>query len=175
MNHINIKNNEIIIEEKLLNIDVNKKEDSTGINNNNTESNNDDVIIMSSIYSDEEDDNGTINEFKYTSEEWENLSVAKQVQILNQQKIDNYNKACREFDKRINGIDKQLDEFGEYMPISEALQFLNNNCDVELDTKLIEDLQEDKTGYALTNEIKSMIHVAPKDFPEQPVLNRRCY
>ena len=130
---------------------------------------------MSSIYSDEEDNNGTINESKYTPEEWENLSVAKQVQILNQQKIDNYNKACREFDKKINGIDKQLDEFGEYMPISEALQFLNDNCDVELDTELIEDLQEDKTGYALTNEIKSMIYVAPKDFPEQPVLNRRCY
>ena len=171
MNYINIKNNKIIIEEKLLNIDVNKKEDGVGITNN-TESDND---CTSSTCSDEEDNNGTINGSKYTPEEWENLSVAKQVQILNQQKIDNYNKACREFDKKINRIDKQLDEFGEYVPISKALQFLNDNCNVELDTKLIEDLQEDKRGYALTDDIKSMIHVAPKDFPEQPVLNRRCY
>ena len=166
----NLGNNERVIEEKLSNIDTSKKNNIS--TTNNTESDNDDVI-MSSIYSDEEDDNDTINESKYTLEEWENLSVAKQVQILNQRKIDNYNKACREFDKKIERILKPYS--GEYISLQNAMDLLNKYTNLEIE-------KEDEKSLLNENGLvdKDLIEGLLKDEskfsrPDYPILNTRVY
>lgn len=166
----NIGNSERIIERKLSNIDTSKKNNIS--TTNNTESDNDDVI-MSSIYNDEEDNNDTINEFKYTSEEWESLSVAKQVQILNQQKIDNYNKACREFDEKIERILKPYS--GEYISLQNAMDLLNEHTNLEIE-------KEDEKSLLNENGLvdKDLIECLLKDDskfprPDYPILNTRVY
>ena len=167
----NIGNSERVIERKLLsNIDASKRNNNISTTNN-TESSNDGVT-MSSIYSDEEDNNA-INKSKYTSEEWESLSVAKQVQILNQQKIDNYNKACKEFDKKIESILKPYS--GEYISLQNAMDLLNKYTNLEIE-------KEDEKSLLNENGFvdKDLIECLLKDDskfprPDYPILNTRVY
>ena len=166
----NLGNNERVIEEKLSNIDTSKKNNIS--TTNNTESSNDGVAT-SSTCSDEENNNDTINKFKYTSEEWESLSVAKQVQILNQQKIDNYNKACREFDKKIESILKPYS--GEYISLQNAMDLLNKYTNLEIE-------KEDEKSLLNENGFvdKDLIECLLKDDskfprPDYPILNTRVY
>ena len=167
----NIGNSERVIERKLLsNIDANKRNDNISTTNN-TESSNDGVTTSPTCS--DEDNNNAINKSKYTSEEWESLSVAKQVQILNQQKIDNYNKACREFDEGIKKILKPYSD--EYISLQNAMDLLNKYTNLKIE-------KEDEKSLLNENGLvdKDLIECLLKDDskfprPDYPILDTKVY
>jgi hypothetical protein len=121
----------------VLSYDNNKQQIETDISRaNHTKLDN----STSSLYNSNNDDNKDIINKNYTEDEWEELTVAKRVHIINQRKINAYNKACEEFDKRIEDINKQIDKFGEWVPYDKAKEFLQEYTSLEINNE--EDMED---------------------------------